>query len=360
MRLAPGAMVSPALQLVAQIGEGGMGQVWEAWHHGYGCEVAIKFALSRDPEILQRFEREVDLTARIASAHVVRTFEHAETDTGTPYLVMERLRGQNLAERLRAGPLDAYAASWLLWQICDAVGRAHAGGVIHRDLKPDNVYLVEPPPPGAPLFVKLLDFGLSRANDPLESDEAPLTRMGSMMGTPTYMSPEQLKDARAVDLRSDLWAIGVIVYEALSGAPPFAARDLPSLLMSICRGQYEPIAARLGLPAKVDGWIARALCLDRERRFQSIAEVTAGWQDAFRTESSAPPPSTMYRQYSAAAAEADDLNRTVARVPDVSGVAPASQGAPASYYGERSDIVRSPDDDDDQPTNMHEIKGYTG
>ena len=292
-------MITHTIQLVAPIGEGGMGTVWEAYHYGLATEVAVKFASSRDPEILQRFQREAELTARIASTHVVQIFERGEADGAIPYLVMERLRGQTLAERLRAGPLDAHSTSWLLWQMADAIGRAHAAGVIHRDLKPDNVFLVEPCPDGCPLHAKLLDFGLGRASDPLDADEddAPLTRMGSMMGTPTYSSPEQLKDASSVDHRVDVWGIGVTIYEALSGAPPFQSRELPLLLLMICRGEFQPIAARLGLPPGVDDWLRRAICVDRDRRFPTTAAMIEGWRSAFYSsiqQSDAPPESSRH------------------------------------------------------------------
>ena len=279
--LSAGMMVTPSLRLERLIGEGAMGSVWVAEHLTLATNVAVKF-IARDHRVksreavLTRFEREARAAAQIKSPHVVHMYDHGVMESGTPYIVMELLEGESLGARLRRGgpmPVDDVVA--LVRQVCKALAKAHELGIIHRDIKPDNIFLL---PSDDDLFAKVLDFGIAKTTtDPHEA----VTTTGAMLGTPLYMSPEVVKSARQADHRADLWALAVVAYEALVGKPPFRGETVGALFFSICGDPVEPPSSRRkGLPRALDGWFSRALCQDPARRFDSAREVAESFASA--------------------------------------------------------------------------------
>ena len=213
----PGNRISHNIRVIQRLGAGGMGQVWLADHVGLDTQVAVKFMtkeLASDPSVVARFAREAKLVARIKSPHVVQIFDFATTPTGIPFIVMELLEGQSLETKIRERGISLEETSRILVQLLKALGRAHALGIVHRDIKPDNVFLIDH---DGDTFAKLLDFGIAR--DDLEGPG--LTVSGTTMGTPSYMSPEQLFRPKEVDVRSDLWSIAVVAYQCLTGQLPF-------------------------------------------------------------------------------------------------------------------------------------------
>ena len=277
-------MVTSNVQLVRQLGEGGMGSVWVADHLGLDTQVAVKFIsaeLAKDEQMRERFSREAKATAQIKSPHVVHTLDHGFMPDGTPYIVMELLRGASLADRLQLeGRLDFAEVVQVVHQVASVLERAHADGIVHRDIKPANVFLV-----GSEneTFVKVLDFGIAKRTE-RRTGEA-LTATGVMVGTPEYMSPEQVLSARDVDHRADLWALAVLAYEALSGVRPFEGETVGALCVSIARAKFLPPSQMVaGLPPELDGWFARAFDKQRSARFQSAPELAEAFERAARFE----------------------------------------------------------------------------
>ncbi len=209
----------------------------------------------------------------IQTEHVVRIFEIGKSETGIPFMVMEHLDGITLgALSARRGPLPVAEAVDIVLQASIAVAECHARGVVHRDLKPDNVMVVERP--GGPSFVKLLDFGISKADWCDDTDFARLTDTLDMLGTPTYMSPEQVRSSKRVDSRTDIWALGVISYELLAGRPPFYAPSVPALSAMIVSDEPEPLArVRPDLPPGLAHVIHRCLEKRADRRPQAVREL---------------------------------------------------------------------------------------
>ncbi len=276
-----------------------MGVVWAARHLTLETDVAVKLIrperVARDPALLARFEREARATARIAHPHVVQIMDYGTVDEAVPYIVMELLRGFSLAELLESGGRLSFAtAGALVAQVGSALEAAHASGVVHRDVKPHNVLITMvgakgPPqtPPvtegsrGYPLFVKVLDFGVAKmlGDDQVPGASAALTETGTVIGSPPYMSPEQLEGSRDVDLRSDLWSLGVIVYESLTGALPFQGGSFVAVGAAVLKGKYRPASELVAnLPAAIDDWFARALCVDPAGRFASARAMVEAFQ----------------------------------------------------------------------------------
>jgi serine/threonine-protein kinase len=281
MDLAPGTLVTPSLRLVRLLGEGGMGSVWAAHHAGLSAEVAVKFVspsrLERDAAALGRFSREASLAAQIKSPHVVSVFDHGLTADGTPYIVMELCAGESLAERLkRTRTLAPREAALLVSQVAHVLAEAHARGVVHRDVKPANLFLLAS---SYEMFVKVLDFGV--AKETRVPEVSGMTSTGAIVGTPRYMSPEQLLDAKSADERADLWALAVVAYQALTGALPFQGETLARLSLAIHAGTFAPARAhRPELPSAVDAWLTRALAIDPEARFGSALELAEAFRRA--------------------------------------------------------------------------------
>jgi serine/threonine-protein kinase len=270
MRQQAGDVLNENLVLVRELGRGAMGSVWVAQNRALGAEVAVKLVDRVDsPEACARFETEARGLAQIDSPHVVRVFDYGITAHGCPFIVMELLRGEDLGARLRrAGTLDLPTTAEIIRQSCLALGRAHALGAVHRDIKPANIFLCEAE--GA-IFVKVLDFGVAKFATAANLD---MTSTGVLMGTPYYMSPEQLMDPRSIDHRADLWSLGVVAYTCLSGSVPFAGETLGALSVAIHLGSYPPLTqARRDVPQQIEAWIARALQINREQRFGSAAEM---------------------------------------------------------------------------------------
>jgi formylglycine-generating enzyme required for sulfatase activity len=286
VELRPDAVLAGKLRLLRPLGEGGMGVVWAARHLTLGTDVAVKLIRpergAADPALTARFEREARATARIAHPHVVQVMDFGAVDGAVPYLVMELLRGFTLAELLaRGGRLSLATVKSLVQQVGSALESAHAHGIVHRDIKPHNVFILEESK-GYPLFVKVLDFGVAKM---LGEEQAPganpaLTETGMVIGSAPYMSPEQLEGSKYVDLRSDLWSLGVIVYESLTGAQPFRGSSFVSVGAAVLKGKYRPATElRPSLPRSIDDWIAKALCLEPSGRFQSAPEMVAALLD---------------------------------------------------------------------------------
>ncbi|HET9957915.1 MAG TPA: serine/threonine-protein kinase [Polyangiaceae bacterium] len=266
------------------LGQGGMGVVVSALHVPLGQHVALKFlqpAMAANPGATQRFLREARAAAQIQSEHVARVMDVGTLDFGAPYMVMELLRGSDLARWLREkGPLTVEQAVSYVLQACEAIAEAHSLGIVHRDVKPANLFLTQRAD-GSPL-VKVLDFGISKAAV-CDTDEfqVSVTSTNAVMGSPRYMAPEQLKNAKDVDARADIWSLGIVLYELIAGVPPYPGETPWDLMSAIISDEIPALrTVRPDAPALVDRVISRCLEKDRERRFSNLAELVVALKDA--------------------------------------------------------------------------------
>jgi len=263
-------------EIVRVIARGGMGTVYEAVNTHIGKRVAMKFVdaeLARNKDSVARFQREAEAASAVESGHIVTIFDSGSTDDGLPFLVMELCRGEDLGHRLRkVGRLELEAALDITAQILRGLCRAHEAGIVHRDLKPDNVFLTEQD--DGSTFVKILDFGISKMRRGVSAIDKTITKQGTVLGTPFYMSPEQAQALPDVDERTDLWSIGAILYEALTGKPPHDGHSYEQVIVHICtKDALDVRAHNPGVPDKLAGFLAKALCRDRARRFQHAREM---------------------------------------------------------------------------------------
>ncbi len=256
------------------LGVGGMGVVVAAHHLHLDERVAIKFLLPdamNNAEAVARFDREARAAVKIKSEHVARVIDVGKLETGAPYMVMEYLDGRDLAAWLaERGPLPVAQAVEFVLQACEAIAEAHALGIVHRDLKPANLYCIRRPD-GA-LSIKVLDFGISKTTGMGAS--MGMTRTHTVMGSPLYMSPEQMESSRGVDARTDIWALGVILFELVTSQVPFQGEAITELALKIVTAPTPPVSQYLpGAPPGFDSVIHRCLEKDRARRYANVSEL---------------------------------------------------------------------------------------
>ena len=269
--LVPGQVLAGKFRVERVLGKGGMGMVVAARHVHLDERVAIKVLLPEmvNGDIVARFVREAKAAVRIRSEHVAKVSDVGSLDDGAPYMVMEYLEGQDLSQVLESRrSLTVDEVVEYVLQACAALAEAHAYGIVHRDLKPANLFLTHRVD-GSPC-VKVLDFGVSKLLT--RTEEVALTKTGGMLGSPLYMSPEQLTNSKQVDARSDLWALGVIMYELLSGSPPFSGEELPIVIVNILQGELRPLYDCV-LPDGLEAVVMRCLARDRDQRYQSVLEL---------------------------------------------------------------------------------------
>jgi serine/threonine protein kinase len=272
----PGEVIADRYRVERVIGVGGMGIVLAARHLQLDHLVAIKLLLPEvvdNTEAVSRFLREARAAVRIQNEHVARVTDVGTLPTGAPYMVMEYLEGTDLAALVRSnGPLPIEDAVDFLLQACEAVAEAHSLGIVHRDLKPGNLFLVRRA--DGSRVVKVLDFGISKTTG-IGGAGAPMTNTAVMMGTPLYMSPEQLSSARDVDARADIWSLGIILFELLTGRLPFAGDTIPQLCVAIMHAPPTRMSSlRPDVPAGLDAIVARCVEKTRQLRYGSVADFS--------------------------------------------------------------------------------------
>lgn len=258
------------------LGQGGMGIVVAAWHLELEQRVAVKFLLpdfAENREAAERFRREARAAVKIQSEHVARVVDVGTMSGGIPYMVMEFLSGHDLSTELeRFGKFKIDDAVDCVFQTCMAMAEAHSKGVIHRDLKPANLFLTSRA--DGSRLVKVLDFGISKS---IQNDSMPqmaLTRTSIMVGSPLYMSPEQLESSKQADARSDIWSLGVILFELLTGTLPFTGETLPQLVRSVLTGKHAKARELRGdVPERLSQVIDRCLETDKEKRIANVADL---------------------------------------------------------------------------------------
>jgi serine/threonine protein kinase len=340
--LAPGVVVAGRFVLDRLIGQGGMGMVWCATHTVTGKSVALKMLKpdrAGDPVVRARFLREARAVCAVRHPNIVQIHDVLEMDDGAPVMVMDLLDGESLGARLEREPrLSLEEVARILIPTVSAVGTAHAAGIIHRDLKPDNIFLGNE---GGLVVVRVLDFGIAKVQT-LDGDSAPLgalTGTGAMLGTPFYMSPEQIFGERDVDQRADVWAIGVILYECLSGVRPTQAENMGQILRILMTESIVPLQLLVPeVPDDVAELVGRMLHRDRQQRPRSMAEIQAVLQryapDApFRTldESSKPRLSL----------NTSGDRAVISKVRDVSPTAATLSSTTASTTADRAAVRRT-------------------
>ncbi len=272
----PGDVILGKYRVERVIGLGGMGAVVSARHLQLEERVAIKFllpAMLSNEEVVQRFLREAKAAIRIRSEHCVRVLDVGTLETGAPYMVMEYLEGQDLAAVVETNarlPI-ADVIDWVL-QASEALAEAHALGIVHRDLKPANLFLTRRAD-GTP-SVKVLDFGISK--QATSGIDAGVTKTQAVLGSPRYMSPEQMRSTKDVDARADVWALGAVIHELVSGHPPFDADTMTALCAAILQDPPRSmLATRPDTPPQLEAVVRGALEKDRNRRFANVAQLAA-------------------------------------------------------------------------------------
>ena len=268
------------LRLVAR---GGMGTVYEAFHKGIGKHVALKIIdgeLARSKDAVVRFQREAEAASAVDSAHIVAIFDSGSTEEGLPFIVMELLRGEDLGHRIKnAGRLEIVEALTLIAQLLRGLCRAHEAGIVHRDLKPDNVFLTSRDDETD--FVKILDFGISKMRKPGSAVEKTITREGTVLGTPLYMSPEQAQAAPDIDERTDLWSVGAILYQCLTGRPPHEGHAYEAVIVNICSKDAADVRfLNPEVSEPLARFVAKALTRNRDERFQTAREMLSALREA--------------------------------------------------------------------------------
>ncbi len=270
-----GSVLQGRYHVQKRIGKGGMGVVYLAEHVLLGKKVAIKTLTEQavdTPELVDRFHREARAAAAVGSEHIVDVTDMGQLDSGGHYIVLEYLDGVDLGWQVASGgPLSVGQALHLVGQLCDALSAVHAKGIVHRDLKPENLFLIKR---GGADFLKVLDFGICRVREAAGGAERRLTATGAALGTPHFMAPEQAEGGRHVDHRADIYAIGGVLYFALTGEAPFDAPTLPKLFMRICQDPPPKLRrVRPEAPEIIEEVVYRALQKDPGARFQSCEEL---------------------------------------------------------------------------------------
>jgi serine/threonine protein kinase len=289
-----GSIVAGKYRVLKVIGSGGMGTVWEGVHVVLGTRVAIKFIKPRfsdQAEARARFEIEARAAAKLKTKHAVHVYDYGVSPEGLPYIVMEFLEGESLSDAvITRGPLAPSEVAQIIGQAARALSRAHAAGVVHRDLKPDNIFLArtDDDVEGLPYVVKLVDFGIAKMFDEPEDGHgsrppSPMggpTREGTVIGTPNFMAPEQLTVGGAPGPLTDLWSLGACTFAAMTGRLPFEGDVLGDIVLKVCASPMPaPSKINPGVPPGFDAWFARACSRDPTRRFQTpdeLAQALAG------------------------------------------------------------------------------------
>ncbi|MBI5488373.1 MAG: protein kinase [Deltaproteobacteria bacterium] len=272
-----GRTIEGKYEIVRRIGEGGMGSVYEARHLLLGKKLAVKVLLPEvagDPEVVQRFHNEARIAASLGHENVIEITDMGTLPSGSPFIVMELLQGESLAQRLEeVGRLPTSEAVRILAPVLDALAVVHEAGVVHRDLKPDNVFLARRSgAEGTRTVVKLLDFGISKLRC-AETGNFHLTRTGTVLGTPYYMSPEQASGCKDLDQRADLYAVGVMLYEMLVGRRPFEGDTYNALLAAILtRDPPRPRALCPDIPEALEAVVLRAMSREAAQRFPTASD----------------------------------------------------------------------------------------
>jgi len=270
-----GEILAGKYRIERVLGHGGMGVVVAARHLELDERVAIKFLLPSTlaiPEVVARFAREARAAVKIRSEHVARIIDVGKLETGAPYIIMEYLEGEDLGAWLqKRGRLPAEQAVQFVLQACEAVAAAHSIGIVHRDLKPSNLFVIRVA--DGTLSVKVLDFGISKLTGADRSDAA-ITSTASLLGSPLYMPPEQMRSARDVDGRSDIWSLGAVLHELVAGVPPFPGTSVGEVMAHVLERAPDSLRASLpDAPLGLEGVIAKCLQKRREDRYANIAAL---------------------------------------------------------------------------------------
>jgi len=319
--VATGEVIAGKFRVLRTLGLGGMGTVVAAHHIDLDQTVALKFIhahLLRQPASVRRLLREARAAARLRGPHVGRVLDVARLHDGSPFIVMEYLEGHDLGAILRhGGPLPVEVAVDYMLQTCAALAEAHAASIVHRDIKPENLFLTSGP--GG--RIKVLDFGISKLDD-----AAGQTGPASVMGSPAYMSPEQMCSPHHVDARSDIWSVGVVLHELLSGRAPFLGESLPATAMRIVHDTPVPLrSVRPEVPAALDEIVARCLAKDPDARFPSVAALIDALRPFASGTGATPVPPPRRRRAPLIAAGAAALVVAAAGAIALVGRAPAAE-----------------------------------
>ncbi len=318
-----GSVIAGRYTLERVLGTGGMGTVWVAHDSSLDSKCALKLVDSEQAKIDEvriRFDREAKASAQLRGAHVVHVFDYGVWED-LPFIAMELLEGEDLAQRLsRVRRLSGQDTYWIIAHICRALSKAHSLGIVHRDLKPENIFLVDT---GAEEIAKVVDFGIAKHERYSVADRT--TKIGSFLGTPHYVSPEQAR-GQFTDGRSDLWAVGIIAYQCITGKLPFASESLGTLMGQILYDEIPvPSKCADGVPEGFDAWWERASRRKPDARFQTAQELSDALAEAFGIETRLAVPSLPPR-------------RSLSSIPPVPELRDAA-GADVSGVRERADIA---------------------
>ncbi len=275
MALEVGQLVTPNIRIVRRLGGGGMGSVWVADHLALRTQVVVKIMspeLTENAEAVARFKAEAGAAAQVKSPHVVQMLDHGVASDGSPFIVMELLEGNDLRAFLIDRSLSERQLVTVVVQVAKALSKAHERGIIHRDIKPGNIFLCDH---DGEHFAKLLDFGIAKAKWVGIGEAMFQTQIGAVMGSPPYMSPEQLRGAPSIDHRADLWSLAVVFFEVLVGHRPFQADNLTDLAIAI-HTSPPPVPSRYdpSLPYALDRWFEKAFAQEPADRFSNAKEFS--------------------------------------------------------------------------------------